>query len=117
MSIIYGLGLLAGVHVIVVWMAAIWHGLRARQAHQHQTPHQLALWPFVSVIIPAWQERGTLERCIASLRLVDYAEWEVVIVAGGLDGTYRAAVEACQGLEHFQVIEQQPRGKNAALNA
>jgi cellulose synthase/poly-beta-1,6-N-acetylglucosamine synthase-like glycosyltransferase len=57
-----------------------------------------------------------LERCIASLRQVYYPAWEAVIVAGGQDGTYRAAIEACRGLEHFKVVEQQPRGKNAALN-
>jgi cellulose synthase/poly-beta-1,6-N-acetylglucosamine synthase-like glycosyltransferase len=47
---------------------------------------------------------------------VEYPTWEAIIVAGGPDGTYQAAVESCEELDHVHVLEQQPRGKNAALN-
>jgi cellulose synthase/poly-beta-1,6-N-acetylglucosamine synthase-like glycosyltransferase len=97
-------------------MIAIWRGLQAGSDRRREQREGARVWPSVSVIIPAWQERGTLERCIHSLRLVSYPAWEVIIVAGGPDGTYQAAVEASKGLKHVQVIEQQPRGKNAALN-
>ena len=70
----------------------------------------------VSVIVPAWQERGTLKHCLVSLRQVEYAVWEVIVVAGGPDGTYQAALAAVRGDRCFRVIEQRPRGKNAALN-
>jgi cellulose synthase/poly-beta-1,6-N-acetylglucosamine synthase-like glycosyltransferase len=115
-NIIYWFQLLAGVHIVVAWIAALRHGLRARYGRLQKQAHTSNVWPSVSVIIPAWRERGTLERCIASLRLVDYPSWEVVIVAGGPDGTYQAAVEECRDIEHVHIIEQQPRGKNAALN-
>ncbi|MFO7166508.1 MAG: glycosyltransferase family 2 protein [Chloroflexota bacterium] len=70
----------------------------------------------MSVIVPAWRERGTIERCIDALRAVDYPDWELIVVAGGPDGTYEAACQACRRLAHARVIEQPPRGKNAALN-
>jgi cellulose synthase/poly-beta-1,6-N-acetylglucosamine synthase-like glycosyltransferase len=117
MNVISWLLLPVGIHIAITWITALWRGLRARYLPRRVSTHRQAEWPSVSIIIPAWQERGTLEQCIASLELVDYPEYEVVIVAGGPDGTYRAAVEACEGYEHFRLLEQQPRGKNAALNA
>jgi cellulose synthase/poly-beta-1,6-N-acetylglucosamine synthase-like glycosyltransferase len=73
--------------------------------------------PPVSILIPAWREYGTIEACIAALQAVDYPQWEAIIIAGGDDGTYQAARNACRDVQHFRVIEQPPRGKNAALNA
>jgi cellulose synthase/poly-beta-1,6-N-acetylglucosamine synthase-like glycosyltransferase len=70
----------------------------------------------VSVIVPAWTERGTIERCLTGLEGVDYPVWETIVVAGGSDGTYAAAVEACRRLPNARVIEQQPLGKPTALN-
>lgn len=116
LSIIYWLGLLAGVHVVIAWLTAIWHGLHPKDTHLPKQAHHSNGFPFVSVIVPAWQERGTLEMCIRFLRDVDYPNWEVIIVAGGPDGSYESAIEACKDLEHFSVLKQQPRGKNAALN-
>jgi len=114
--LIYLLGLLAGVHVVITWIAAIWHGLHPKNTYLSKQAHNINELAFVSVIVPAWQERGTLELCIQSLRQVDYPNWEVIIVAGGQDGTHESAIEACMDLKHFSVIQQQPRGKNAALN-
>ena len=117
MSLLQLLFLLLGGHSAATWIVAAWRGLRANhRRHLKPRPQRRQDWPSVSVIIPAWKEHGTLERCIASLRSVDYPDWEVVIVAGGPDETYRTAVEACQGLAHCTVIMQRPRGKNAALN-
>lgn len=104
-----------GTHVLLTWIWSIHKGnaARSRQIRKADPPGS---WQFVSVIVPAWKERGTIEACIDSLMQVDYPLWEVIIVAGGPDGTYQAAVERCKDTGHFHVIEQQPRGKNAALN-
>jgi len=74
-------------------------------------------WPSVSVIVPAWRERGTLEASLRSLAGVDYPDWETIVVAGGDDGTYEAALEGIRALGRARVILQEPLGKPAALNA
>jgi cellulose synthase/poly-beta-1,6-N-acetylglucosamine synthase-like glycosyltransferase len=107
---------LAGVHVVITWIAAIWHGLHPKKIFLSKQAHHSNEYPVVSVIVPAWEERGTLEKCIEFLRRIDYPAWEAIIVAGGQDGSYDSAVESCKDLEHFRAIEQEPRGKNAALN-
>ena len=66
---------------------------------------------------PAWQEAGTIERCLRALDEVDYPSWDVLVVAGGADGTLEAARAAVPDLDRVTVIRQGPRGKNAALNA
>jgi cellulose synthase/poly-beta-1,6-N-acetylglucosamine synthase-like glycosyltransferase len=53
---------------------------------------------------------------VRSLHAVEYPNWEAIIVAGGPDGTYAAALGSCEGFERARALEQLPRGKNAALN-
>ncbi len=72
--------------------------------------------PFASVIIPAWRDRQALAACLRSLEQVAYPDYEVIVVAGGPDGTYEAACESARANPRLQAIEQLPRGKNAALN-
>ena len=71
----------------------------------------------MSVIVPAWREAGTIERCLRALEGVDYPAWDVVVVAGGADGTLEAARAAGAASDRVTVIRQGPEGKNAALNA
>lgn len=114
--ILYALTVLAAAHIIIVWLAAVRRGRAAAARSQPAAQAAPGNWPFVSVLIPAWRERGAIEHCLRSLRQVDYPDWEVIVVAGGPDGTYQAASEGCAGIARAQVIEQLPRGKNAALN-
>jgi cellulose synthase/poly-beta-1,6-N-acetylglucosamine synthase-like glycosyltransferase len=109
------IALLLGIHIMVTWIAAIQRSINSRYRPVVKT-WQPQHWPSVSVIVPAWNERGTIERCIHTLRSVEYASWEAIVVAGGPDDTFRVAIESCKDLQHFRVLEQQPRGKNAALN-
>jgi cellulose synthase/poly-beta-1,6-N-acetylglucosamine synthase-like glycosyltransferase len=110
------LATLAALHGAAVWATSLRRGLRARRtAAAAPQPPPEAL-PSVSVIVPAWCERGTIERCIDSLRAVSYGDWELLVIAGGPDGTYQAACDACRDIVRARVIEQPPRGKNAALN-
>jgi glycosyltransferase involved in cell wall biosynthesis len=73
--------------------------------------------PPASILVPAWRERGTVERCIGSLQRLADRSWEAIVVAGGPDGTNEAVVAATAGDERFRVLQQGPGGKNAALNA
>jgi len=101
----------------LIWMwGASWSRGAAARRRPIPSPVVPERWPSVSVIIPAWEERATIGRCLASLRTVDYPTWETVIVAGGSDGTYEVAMRAGESVPDCHVIEQQPLGKPAALN-
>jgi cellulose synthase/poly-beta-1,6-N-acetylglucosamine synthase-like glycosyltransferase len=108
--------LAAGIHIAMTWLAAARRGAVASRSRNSGGARRPEYWPSVSVIVPAWNENGTLDACIRTLRTVKYPSWEAIIVAGGTDGTYEAAAEHCKHLEHFRVLRQQPTGKNAGLN-
>jgi cellulose synthase/poly-beta-1,6-N-acetylglucosamine synthase-like glycosyltransferase len=91
-------------------------GRRARDTARRTPPAPPERWPAVTLIIPAWKEHGTVEILMRQLRALDYPAWDAVVVAGGSDGTYQAAQAAAADDPQIKVIEQQPRGKNAALN-
>jgi cellulose synthase/poly-beta-1,6-N-acetylglucosamine synthase-like glycosyltransferase len=123
--------LLVVIHIALTWWQAVRVGRQRRADKQdrrhdntviseHQPGNKLppvSAWPFASIIVPAWREGGTIERCIGSLLSLDYPDWEAIVVAGGPDRTYEAAIEAVGIDPRFQVLMQPPRGKNAALNA
>lgn len=111
-----GIFLVVILHILFTWMTAMYRGTRARNLEHQDQFNQPSDWPFVSIVVPAWKERDTLEYCLHSLRALDYPHMEAIIVAGGPDGTYEAACASCANQELFQVVEQQPHGKNAALN-
>ena len=106
-------------HVVVTWGSEVYLGRRASRASRaSNTPVVTHEQPSTSVLIPAWNEAGSLALTLGALQMVAYPQWEIILIAGGSDGTYARALElagdftACPLL----VIEQLPRGKNAALN-
>jgi cellulose synthase/poly-beta-1,6-N-acetylglucosamine synthase-like glycosyltransferase len=113
---VLALGLAAAVAIALLWIVALARGLAARWRPPLRISPPEA-WPTVTVIIPAWQEQGTLEGCLASHELVSYPRWDVVVVAGGDDGTLEIARAHASGRPNVTVIEQPPGGKPAALNA
>ncbi|HEU5087355.1 MAG TPA: glycosyltransferase family 2 protein [Roseiflexaceae bacterium] len=102
---------------VATWVQAARRGLRARRAVPDRQESQTATWPRVSVLVPAWNERGTLEGSLATLRGVVYPDWEIIVIAGGPDGTFPAAQKLAETIPHMRVLEQQPGGKSAALAA
>ena len=103
-------------HIALTWLLAIRRGWRARHSDEKNRYPLLENPPPVSIIVPAWNEIGTLDKCLAALQEVDYPNWEAIIVAGGEDGTYPAAVKATAEDKRFHVIERDhPDPKNAAL--
>jgi cellulose synthase/poly-beta-1,6-N-acetylglucosamine synthase-like glycosyltransferase len=106
----------AAAHIGLTWLLALRRGHLARSSPAAPAPARPISWPSVSVLIPAWNERGTIEGCLEALGEISYPDWEVIVIAGGSDGSLAAAQEAAAGLFGAQVIEQQPGGKNAALN-
>ena len=113
-TLLTGLWVVLGLHVLLVWVQAWRSGQRARQSSRPNAP--LTETPFVSILIPAWKERSTLEATLKALQHLSYPKWEAIVIAGGPDGTEAFARKLCQSWLHVRVIAQPPRGKNAAFN-
>ena len=109
-------GSLVELYALFALVSGVLRGLRAAEKVARRSRAEPQVWPFASVIVPAWRDCAALETCLFSLGRVDYPDYEVIVVAGGPDGTYEAAVAAARQDDRIQVIEQLPRGKNAALN-
>ncbi len=116
MSYRWAIPILMGTHCAVTWWSAVRRGALARQAiRATPTPPEAIAEPFVSVLIPAWNEAGTIESCLSSLEQVSYRNLEVVVIAGGDDGTFEAVRGWSSSRHPSTVVRQPPGGKNAAL--
>jgi glycosyltransferase involved in cell wall biosynthesis len=70
--------------------------------------------PSVSVLLPAWNDAAMIGRCLESLLTIDWPDLEIVVCAGGADGTLDIARH--YESERVTVLEQHPgEGKQAAL--
>lgn len=73
-----------------------------------------------SIIIPAWNEANTLEATLRALCEIEYDKTacEVILVAGGEDGTLEIAEQLTGRMRDFAryvVLVQEAHGKNAAI--
>jgi len=73
-------------------------------------------FPHVSVIIPAWNEENIISRTIESVLISTYSNFDIIIVAGGSDNTFKCADYFAKNDSRITVIEQKPLGKSTALN-
>ncbi len=72
--------------------------------------------PFVSVIVPAFNEETVIVKTIKSLLKSDYANFEIIVVDdGSIDNTSRAVSENFGGNEHVRLFTVVNGGKAAAL--
>jgi len=73
--------------------------------------------PPVSVLLPAWNEAATLGRCLDSLLAIVWPELEIVVCAGGPDGTLAVAERYAAAHPGRVVVLEQPagEGKQGAL--
>jgi glycosyltransferase involved in cell wall biosynthesis len=75
--------------------------------------------PFLSIVVPAYNEQAVIGRFIESLRS-DVARggwsWEAIVVDdGSVDGTVRLVREAARADERIRLVEMPHRGKGAAV--
>lgn len=92
-----------------------WRDDRQRAAHQ-PTPAVCALndAPRVSLLVPAWNEIAHIDAHIESYKRLTYPNKELILCAGGSDGTYAAALRHQR--DDIRVIEQiAGEGKQSAL--
>jgi poly-beta-1,6-N-acetyl-D-glucosamine synthase len=77
------------------------------------------LEPFVSILVPAYNEGAVIQGSIRSLVTLDYPRYEVIVIDdGSSDDTYRkaAAFEGMHGRCEVRVVHQKNGGKAHALN-
>lgn len=77
------------------------------------------LEPFVSILVPAYNEGAVIQGSIRSLMSLDYPRYEVIVIDdGSSDDTYRkaAAFEGTHGRCEVRVVHQKNAGKAHALN-
>jgi cellulose synthase/poly-beta-1,6-N-acetylglucosamine synthase-like glycosyltransferase len=101
---------------------SIWHNWRAwRRADQSEPVQQARApvedWsdsPRVSALVAAWNEAGTIERHMRSFAELDYPARQLILCAGGSDGTYDIAHR--MGGDDVSVLRQhEGEGKQRAL--
>jgi glycosyltransferase involved in cell wall biosynthesis len=72
----------------------------------------------VSVIIPSYNERGVLEKCIESLGGQTLPGFEIIVVDdGSTDGTLEILKNLKKSLSNFRFLKQAHTGAGAARNA
>ena len=101
---------------------SVWHNWRAwRRAGRSDSGQEgrpgvedWSEWPRVSALVAAWNEAGTIARHIQSFNKLDYPARQLVICAGGSDGTFEKASRL--GGDDVIVLEQHAgEGKQRAL--
>jgi hypothetical protein len=71
-----------------------------------------------TVVIPAFNAAGTLEKTLSSLTSQSCQAWEAIVVDdGSTDGTARVLDAAMRADNRFRIITQSNRGHSAARNA
>ncbi|MBN1954931.1 MAG: glycosyltransferase [Anaerolineae bacterium] len=109
---------LAGLAAVLLWNLVLWRrdqALARRLREQRPPPPSLPQdGPPVSVLAAAWNEADMIQEHVESFQQLGYAKRELVLCAGGEDGTLALAQQYAG--EQVVVLEQQAgEGKQAAL--
>jgi poly-beta-1,6-N-acetyl-D-glucosamine synthase len=92
----------------------IWRGTPA----ENDPPADDYEWPFVSIIVPVYNEGVSIKASLKALLHLDYPNYEVIVVDdGSSDQTYRLALDVSrQAKPTIRVLTQSNGGKADALN-
>jgi len=120
LAVVFGAMLLVvGIVRLVMTPFALVFDARERRDHR-RSPHGLGYFerpPWVTVVVPAYQEAVVIENCVRSILRTSYPHLDVVCVDdGSSDDTYARMLRLAA--EHPQVtaLRQENAGKGAALN-
>ena len=109
-GIILGLG-----RLFFVGSLAFAQWLRSRRRERTHAGSEFS--PFVSIIVPAYNEELVVGNTIASLLQSDYPNYEIIVVDdGSQDNTSKVVTDRFGGNERVQLIAVSNGGKAAALN-
>ena len=81
--------------------------------YQGPLPPALPRYPRVSVVVCAYNAERTMEACLASLEVLNYPDYEVVVVN---DGSRDRTLEISEGFPYCRIISQENRGLSVARN-
>ena len=113
---IFLIGILLGLaRLIFIGSLALGQWFRSRHRERIHAGSDYA--PFVSIIVPAYNEQVVIENTIRSLLASDYSAYEIIVVDdGSQDGTSRVVAERFAGEERVRLFTIANAGKAAALN-
>jgi poly-beta-1,6-N-acetyl-D-glucosamine synthase len=103
-------------YMCVVWMIG---GLIFSLRREGKGEPDLEEYPFFSIIVPAHDEEGVIERTVRGLYNLDYPDYEIIVVNDGSSDRTGVILEALVAEEptRLKVIHLQPNsGKAQALN-
>lgn len=133
-AIVYAIGILdgspgRGVLILLVAGVSLAFSLRWLVIHAmvirhyarttRQTPPPVTHWPFVSILVPGFNEAPTIQATIRSLLAIDYPQFEVIVIDdGSTDGMALAAraFEGRHGPAVCRVVTKPNGGKWSAHN-
>ena len=84
-----------------------------QQYYTTPLPPALIEYPFVSVVVCAYNAARTVDSCLASLKKLNYPNYEVIVVN---DGSTDQTLEIAQCYDYMQLINQENLGLSAARN-
>src|SRR5258706_4998209 len=109
-GIVLGLG-----RLIFIGTLALAQWFRSR--HRQRTHAGERYAPFVSVIVPAYNEELVIKNTINSLLASNYDEYEIIVVDdGSVDKTSEIVSENFAANQRVRLVPTSPEGKAAALN-
>ncbi|MHA1696612.1 MAG: glycosyltransferase [Candidatus Helarchaeota archaeon] len=72
---------------------------------------------FFSILIPGWNAEKYIERCVNSILENDYKNFQIILIVGGKDNSFKIAKELERKHENIIIaLEQEVPHKNRALN-
>lgn len=108
-----------GLLAVVFLKLTFFVSLSSRHHRHHKRRHAayLVREPFVSVIIPSYNEHNTLANCVHSLLNQTYLNYEIIIVDdGSTDGTFWVARHFARKHKLVRAFTKNNGGKASALN-
>jgi O-antigen biosynthesis protein len=81
--------------------------------YQGTLPPSLQRYPRVSVVVCAYNAERTMDQCLASLAVLNYPDYEVIVVN---DGSRDRTLEITQGYGYCRIISQTNKGLSVARN-
>jgi glycosyltransferase involved in cell wall biosynthesis len=76
-------------------------------------PPPLARYPRVSVVVCSYNSERTMEACLASLEVLDYPDYEVIVVN---DGSTDRTLQIAERFSYCRIISQPNKGLSVARN-
>jgi poly-beta-1,6-N-acetyl-D-glucosamine synthase len=73
-------------------------------------------YPFVSVVVPAYNEAKTIGSCVRSLLASDYEQFELILVNDGSTDCTLEEMKKFKGHPRIEIISKTNGGKASALN-